>query len=58
VQSKQTMDVCVCDFARMVAWESVFLLQCQETNEVLLLGSHIAETIVRWVPLSEADDVV
>jgi hypothetical protein len=41
-----------------VAWKLVFLLQCQETNEVLLLGSHIAETIVRWVPLSEADDVV
>ena len=59
MQSKQTMDVCVYAFARMVAWESVFLLQCrQETNEVLLLGSHIAEKNVKWVPLSEADDVV
>ncbi len=58
MQSKQTMDVCVFAFARMVAWESMFLLQCQGTNEVLLLGSHIAETIVKWVPLPEADDVV
>jgi len=58
VQSKQTMDVCVYAFARMVAWESVFLLQCRDTNEVLLLGSHVAEKNVKWVPLPEADDVV
>jgi hypothetical protein len=58
VQSKQTTDVCVYAFARMVAWKSVFLLQWQVTNEVLLSGPHIAERIVRWVPLSEADDVV
>lgn len=58
MQSKRTMDVCGYAFARMVAWKSVFLLQCRETNEVFFSGSHIAETTVKWVPLPEADDVV
>lgn len=58
MQSERTMDVCGYVFARMVAWKSVFLLHCQEANEVFLLGSHIAGTNVKWVPLTEADDVV
>ena len=29
--------------ARMVAWQSLFLLQCRETNEVLLPGSQLQE---------------
>lgn len=58
MQSKRTMDVCDCVFARMVAWRSVFLLQWQGTNEVLSTGSHIAESTVKWVPIPEADDVV
>ena len=31
--------------ARMVAWQSLFLLQYRETNEVLLLGSHLQEDL-------------
>ena len=30
---------------RMVAWQSLFLLQYRETNEVLLLGSHLQEDL-------------
>lgn len=58
MQSKRTMDVCGFAFARMVAWKFVVLLHCQEANEVLLPGSHIARMNVKWVPLTEADDVV
>ena len=58
MQSKRTMDVGGYDFAQMVAWKSVFLLQYQEANEVFIPGSHVAGTNVKWVPLTEADDVV
>ena len=58
MQSKRTMDVCDYACARMVAWRSVFLLQWQGTNKVLLSGSHITESTVRWEPVPEADDVV
>ena len=58
MQTKRTMDVCGYAFARMVALKLVFLLQCQEANEVFLSGSHIAGANVKWVPLTEADDVV
>ena len=58
MQSKRTMDVCDSAFARMVAWRLEFLLQWQAANEVLLPGSYITETTVKWVPISEADDVV
>jgi len=30
---------------RMVAWQSLFLLQYRETNEVLLLGFHLQESL-------------
>ena len=30
---------------RMVAWQSLFLLQYRETNEVLLPGSHLQESL-------------
>ena len=29
--------------AHLVAWQSLFLLQCRETNEVLLPGSQLQE---------------
>jgi hypothetical protein len=36
--------------AQMVAWQSLFLLQYRETNEVLLLGSHLQEYLQEWNP--------
>jgi hypothetical protein len=39
------MDVHVCAYAHMVAWQSLFLLQYRETIEVLLLGSHLQEDL-------------
>ena len=39
------MDVQGCAYAHMVAWQSLFLLQCRETNEVLVLGSHLQEDL-------------
>jgi hypothetical protein len=44
--------------ARMVAWESLFLLQHRETNEVLLRGSRLQENLQASGTLPEADDVV
>ncbi len=35
------MDVHDRAYAHIVAWQSLFLLQCRETNEVILLGSHL-----------------
>jgi len=37
------MDVHYLSNAHMVAWQSLFLLQYRETNEVLLPGSHVQE---------------
>ena len=37
------MDVHGRAYAHIVAWQSLFLLQYRETNEVLLLGSHMQE---------------
>ncbi len=31
--------------AHMVAWQSLFLLHYRETNEVLLPGSHLQESL-------------
>ena len=31
--------------AHVVAWQSLFLLQYRETNEVLLLGSQLQESL-------------
>ena len=58
MQSERIMDVFGYAFARMVAWKCVFLLHCQEANEVFLPGSHVTGRNVKWVPLTEADDVV
>jgi len=35
---------------RMVAWQSLFLLQYRETNEVLILGSHLQEYLQKRNP--------
>jgi len=32
-------------YAHMMAWQSLFLLQYRETNEVLLLSSHLQEDL-------------
>ena len=37
------MDVQSCAYVRMVAWQSLFLLQYRETIEVLLPGSHLQQ---------------
>ena len=39
------MDVHGCDYVHMVAWQSLFLLQYRETNEVLLVSSHLQEDL-------------
>ena len=39
------MDVYGVVYAHMVAWQSLFLLHYRETNEVLLLGSHLQESL-------------
>lgn len=42
------MDVHGCAYAHLVAWQSLFLLQYRETNEVLLPGSHLQEGLQNW----------
>ena len=44
------MDVHGCAYARMVAWQSLFLLQYRETNEVLVLGSRLQEDVQKRGP--------
>jgi len=39
------MDVQGCAYARMVAWQSLFLLHYRETNEVLELGSRLHQVL-------------
>jgi hypothetical protein len=39
------MDVHGCAYMHMVAWQSLFLLQYRETNEVLELGFHLQEDL-------------
>jgi len=39
------MDVQGCAYAHMVAWQSLFLLQYRETNEVLELGSRVQQDL-------------
>ena len=51
------MDVHGCAYAHTVAWQSLFLLQYRETNEVLLLGSHLQEGLQQSGLRTEADDV-
>jgi hypothetical protein len=34
--------------AHMVAWQSLFPLQYRETNEVLLMGSHLQKWNPEW----------
>ena len=44
------MDVHGCDYAHMVAWQSLFLLQYRETNEVFFSGSRLHEKLQARVP--------
>ncbi len=39
------MDVYGLVYAHLVAWQSLFLLQYRKTNEVLLLGFHLQESL-------------
>ena len=39
------MDVHGRNYAHMVAWQSLFLLQYRETNEVLTVSSHLQEDL-------------
>ena len=52
------MDVLGSAYAPTIAWQSLFLLQCRETNEVLLLGSRLRKNGQGRVSYLEADDVV
>jgi len=37
-------------YVYMVAWQSLFLLRYRETNEVLLLGSHLQGNLQNRAP--------
>jgi len=50
------MDVLGCAYAYMMAWQSLFLLQYRETNEVLS-GFPFAGRFAKSGPRTEADDV-
>jgi hypothetical protein len=44
------MDVHGRVYTHVVAWQSLFLLQCRETNEVLLPGSYLQENLQKQNP--------
>jgi hypothetical protein len=55
MQSKRTIDLHDCNFVHMVAWKSVFLLQCRETNEVCYWLPILQQMAKMGAPREETD---
>ncbi|MHC4483480.1 MAG: hypothetical protein ACYSW4_08030 [Planctomycetota bacterium] len=57
MQNRQPQDVYGCIFAQLVAWQTRFLLQRDETNEVLG-GTAVLPIMAKRCPGREAVDVM